>query len=328
MPSQARVIHVDPNYIFQSGVRLGCKGLLMRRTQEGFAVIRLHYSADPDKDAEWVSREKPKFNDAWWQQEMEISPHARSGQLIYPEFDPSIHVIPDSHIPERMCRWMAIDPHPRTPHAFLWIGIDRWSDWYVYRELWPSKVYAKPVNLHDDDEENAYIIREYAETVAYMEGCFIEWSHAETERERGKIIPRNEVGRRTERIIARYMDQAGKGFKATGEGQETEFYSNRYQRFGITCLDPNKSHESGEDAIRMLLKPRKHEVFGDWPRLHVAASCPEIQLEFRRHRYKTTRRFTEEKELRQEPIQARSHMLDLLRYLATAHLQWNERLAS
>lgn len=308
---------------------------MMRRNENGFAVVRLHYSADPEKDEAWVSREKPKFSEAWWEQEMNINAHARSGQLVYPEFDPSLHVIPDERIPDRMCRWMAIDPHPRTPHAFLWIGIDRWSDWYVYRELWPSKAYGKPINLKDDDQDYEYTIREYVEACAYLEGNRIEYKKAETDREigvytRGPML--DGLGRparsKSERIIARYMDQAGKGFKATGEGQETEFYSNRYTRFGMPCLDPIKSHQSGEDAIRMLLKPRRHDVYGDWPRLHIAASCPELQLELRRLRYQQTKRFTGERELKQEAVQYRSHLVDLLRYLSTARLSYIDRLAS
>ena len=322
------MIPVHPNHVFQAPVRRPCPGLMMRRTENGYPVIRLHYSADPEKDEAWVSREKPKFSPAYWDQEFEINAHARSGQLVYPEFDPSIHVIPADRIPSRMCRWMAIDPHPRTPHAFLWVGIDQWSDWYVYREMWPSKVYGKPVNLKDDEEDFNPPIRDYAETVAYLEGNRIEWKREQTDRERGKYIMGNLFNRRSERIIARYMDQAGKGFKASAEGTEEEFYSSRYERFGLSCLDPIKSHKSGEDAIRMLLKPRRHDVYGDWPRLHISASCPELQLELRRYRYKVTRRFSDERELKQEGVEARCHLIDLLRYLATARLSYIERLAS
>lgn len=324
--------------VYSAPVRVPCPGMMMRRTENGYAVVRLHYTADPDKGDEWVSRERPKFSPAWWDQEMEINAHARSGQLVYPEFDATIHVLPDDRIPQRLCRWMAIDPHPRTPHAFLWIGIDRWSDWYVYRELWPSKVYGKPISLKDDEEDESYAIRDYAETIAYLEGNRIEWDRAETDGERGRYLPGkvrlNGRGERfvdlvrSEKIIARYMDQAGKGFRASSEGQAEEFYSNRYLRYGVPCLDPIKSHQSGEDAIRLLLRPRHHDVYGNWPKLHIASSCPELQLEFRRYRYKLTKRFTEERELKQQGVEARSHLLDLLRYLATARLQYIERLAS
>jgi len=296
----------------------------MCRLKTGYPVIRVHYTADPEKDADWAAREKPKFSDAYWQQEYEINAYARSGQRVYPEFDPAIHVIPDEKIPKRGTRYMAIDPHPRTPHAFLWVLIDRWSDWYVYRELWPSVISGIPASLRDDTPENSYTIREYAETLAHLEGNYIEWRNPETDREYG-MYRRNALG---ERIVYRFMDQAGKGFQASSEAEQLETYATRYQRYGIYCLDPKKSHKSGEDAIRALLKPRKHDTYGTWPRLHIAASCVEQRLEFQRFRYKVTRRYNEERELKQEGIEARCHLLDLLRYLATANISHSESLAS
>lgn len=293
----------------------------MRRTAEGIPVVRVHYSADPEKDAAWVAREKPKFSEVYWEQELEIKAHARSGQRVYPEFDPAIHVIPDDQIPKRGCRFQSIDPHPRTPHAFLWVLIDRWSDWYVYREMWPSVSRGISRSIRDDTPDNVFTIREYAETVAVLEGNSLEWKHAETDRERA-VYRRNLTG---ERIVYRFMDQAGKGFRASSEGEELESYSTRYDRFGIRCIDPKKSHKSGEDAIRALLKPRQHDTYGTWPRLHVAASCKETILEFNRYRYKTTRRWNEDRELKQEGVESRSHCLDNMRYLATAGIHYSAR---
>jgi len=296
----------------------------MRRTAQGYPVIRVHYSADPEKNAAWVAREKPKYTETWWQQEMEINAHARSGQRVYPEFERDVHVVKHEDIPKRGCRYMAIDPHPRTPHAMLWVLIDKWSDWYFYRELWPSKVYGAPQTMKDDMEENSFTIREYAETAAQLEGNFLEWRREETDMENA-LYRRKTDG---ERIIYRFMDQAGKGFKASAEGQAEESYSERYDRYGIRCIDPKKSHQSGEDAIRQLLKQRKHDIKGNWPRLHVSEKCPETILEFQRHRYKTTRRWNDERELKQEGVESRCHMLDLARYLATGNITYSFRLES
>jgi hypothetical protein len=301
-----------------------CPGLSMRRTPEGIPVIRVHYSADPAKNANWVAHEKPKYSTTWWAQEMEIQAHARSGQRVYPEFDPVIHVLPPDRIPTRGCRFMSIDPHPRTPHSFLWVLIDAWSDWYIYRELWPSVVCGIPRLLRDDEPDNVFTIREYAETLAVLEGNSIEWKNAETDRERGSYVK----SLQGERIVYRFMDQAGKGFRATGEGEETESYSTRYERYGIRCIDPRKSHKSGEDALRALLKPRHHEIYGTWPRLHVSSDCPETILEFIRYRYKTTRRYSDERELKQVGVESRCHSLDNARYIGTAGLSYTARLAS
>lgn len=291
-------------------------GLSMRRTKNGVAVIRLHYTADPDLTPERIARLRAGYpNDAKWNQEMEIDYMARAGQLVYPEFNEDIHVVPDSLIPKRGCRYMAIDPHPRTPCAFLWVLIDRWDDWYIYREMWPSKKYGEEGDLKDGDEENRFTIKEYAETLAWLEGNHIEWRHPETNKEYG-VYQRQSGG---EKIAFRLMDQAGKGFAATGEAELLESFAKRFARYGIECKDPKKSHQTGEDAIREKLKPRWDHMRGrDWPRLHIAASCVELILQLKNHRYQLTRHVSDERDLKQESSRKRCHLIDNLRYLATS----------
>lgn len=302
-----------------------CAGLTYLETPDGLPVLRLHYSADPKCTPGWAEKERKKYpSQAWWLMEMEMQADALSGQKVYPEFDPAIHVIPHAKIPKRLCRYMAIDPHPRTPHAMLWVGIDGFSDWYVYRELWPSVVYAQPRTLKDDQPENEFVTKEYAETIALLEGNKIEWKYAETDDEMGSYIKRTGG----ERIIERFMDQAGKGFKVSAEGQNPDFFSTRYDRFGIQCRDPYKSHKAGEDSVKDLLKPRRHEIHGGWPRLHISDECPELKLEMLKYRYQKTKSWNEERELKQEGIDNRCHLIDNLRYLATSQIGFISSLVS
>jgi hypothetical protein len=290
------------------------KGVTFRRTAKGHAVIRLHYSADPEMSGERLEREKAKYtSDTKWRQEMEIDWSAKSGALVYPEFSESIHVIPHEEIPRSGTLFMSIDPHPRTPHAFLWVLIDEWSDWYVYRELWPSKMYGSGRRMKDSDEENTYSIRDYAQSIAVLEGHEMEIIHRGMDKEYGKFrrLPGGE------KVMARLMDQAGKAFRASDEASLLETYARRYRKFGISCTDPRKSHGTGEDAIRTLLAKRKHDVKGVWPRLHISTQCPELIYEFKNHRYKTMKSENLEKDLHQDPAEVRSHQLDNLRYIAT-----------
>lgn len=301
------------------------KGLSFRRTKNGIAVARVHWSADPDKTEEWARKEYDGYTDkSFWLQEMEIQYDAREGQRVYPDFDAAIHVIARDEIPPRMTRYMSIDPHPRTPHAMLWVGVDQWSDWYVYRELWPSIICGVPRTLKDTDEENVFTIRDYAETIAVLEGNRMEWHNPETDRE--YAVYRNEPN--GEKIVYRFMDQAGKAFRATGEGQRAESYAERYDRFGIQCQDPLKKHEAGQDAIHKLLKPRLHDLRGTWPKLHISADCPELILEFQKYKYKSMKRPNLEKELYQEGVESRCHLLDNLRYLATADIGYIPTMVS
>ena len=310
-----------------------CRGLLLKRTSAGVPVIRLHYSADPRLTPEVIKQMRAAYSsDAYWNREMEIEYGALDGATVYPEFNAAIHVIPDDQVPRRGCRYMSIDPHPRTPHAFLWLLIDRWSDWYIYRDLWPSIVCGDPRRLRDDEEDHSYTISEYAETVAVLEGNVLRFKNPETDREyalyeRSPYHPQD-PHRSGERIIFRLMDQAGKGFKATGEADLVETYARRYLRYGIQCEDPKKSHQTGEDAVRELLKPRRHDTKGEWPRLHIAQSCKELITEFPLHKYMVTKGASLERDLKQDRAQFRCHQLDNLRYLATSGASYIASLES
>lgn len=313
------------NTFRSANVERPCDGLTFGRTDKGWAVVHMHYSADPERDAKWAVAEREKYtSDADFRKEQEIDPYAKDGSLVYPEFDQTIHVIKHSKIPLRMCRFMAIDPHPRTPHAMLWVGIDKWGDWYFYREMWPSVVYAKPKTLKDTDVENRWKIRDYVETATKFEGNEIIWKNSETPDEYG-LYKQNKAG---EVMLSRYMDQAGKGFQVSGDATESDSYWKRYADFGFICLPPVKSHKTGEDYIREGLRNRAHDRFGNWPKFHVSDQCPELILELLRYRYKNTRRFTPDKELPQEGVESRCHLIDLTRYLASAPLYYTERLES
>jgi hypothetical protein len=168
--------------------------------------------------------------------------------------------------------------------------------------------------LRDTDADNVFTVTDYATSIATLEGNKIKWRHAETDYERGEYVQKNGG----ERIAGRYMDQAAKGFVAQRIGKRELTYWDYYKFSGIRCKESVKSHEAGENAIHELLKPRRHEFKGDWPRLHIAASNRELIAEFPQHRYKTRRTISEEADLKQDARTVRTHSLDNLRYLATA----------
>jgi hypothetical protein len=297
----------------------------MFETKEGHCFIDLDINADNTLTPERLAELHRMFSsEAMWQREICRNAHALSGQKVYPEFDTAVHVVPDENVPRKLVRYMAIDPHPRTPHAFLWIGVDELRDVWAYRELWPSKAYGENRSLRDTDEDNFFTVREYCDVVAQCERNKIDWRKAETSEEYGVYI-RSSSG---ENIVTRYMDQAGKGFKDTESDKPSESLSVTYARYGIGCADPYKSHAAGEDAIRDLLQMRNHSVYGKWPRLHIAASLKELIWELRTHRYRTTRTPTDERELKQQTAEARCHLIDLLRYLATSGATYIPNLVS
>jgi hypothetical protein len=321
-------------------------GLLLKRTAEGHAVLRVHHLADPDKQMAWRIEERKKYtSQAYFDKEIDIKYRALSGQSIYPEFNQAVHVVDDASIPPMLTRYMSIDPHMRTPTAMLWVGIDQWGDWWVYRELWPSAVCGLKKNLKDIDQEpHRYTPHEYVETAAKLEGNKIDWINPETDYEEG-IYRQLRIGdegqarwvgdrlvegiaeRNGEKIVYRFMDQAGKGFQTSGVGQPETFHWSTYVRYGFDLQEPNKKHATGEDAIHELLKLRHHDVYGQWPRIHIARSCKELIVELEMAHYKATS-MTADKELSQQAVDLRTHMIDNLRYLATGEIGYIKSLAS
>jgi len=55
--------------------------------------------------------------------------------LVFKEYDPQIHVVERSGVQPHWYRIMAIDPHPRSPTACLWMAIDEKDRLVVYDEL-------------------------------------------------------------------------------------------------------------------------------------------------------------------------------------------------
>lgn len=253
-----------------------------------------------------------------WQREMMGNPRAMQGSLVFPEFNRAVHVIPANQVPREMTCYCAIDPHPRTPHGVLWLGVDRFGDFYVYRELWPSIAYGILRKVRDDEAENQYPIWQYADTIARLEGNEIEWRYT-----KGTVLgekKNRDSGRYRKRpmgeeIVARYMDQAGKAFRASGEGERVETYNERYRKFGIYCIDPYKRHEAGFDAIRDALKLRPYNN-GFKPRLMIAGDCPELLVEFENFRFMQSSDKLD-KDQNQKTIEFRTHLIDCLRYILT-----------
>lgn len=84
------------------------KGLKIRKNKlNNFNSIKLHYSADPDRDPEnpygqdWYNREKPKYDAIRWNTEMELSRETYGGVGVFSsDFNPAIHVMDKEYKPD------------------------------------------------------------------------------------------------------------------------------------------------------------------------------------------------------------------------------------
>src|SRR5271154_2713107 len=123
------------------------QGVSLRRVPQGqpgagMAVLRLHYSADPERwSPEMVAKLRATYtSDARWNREMEIAYEALEGELLYPEFSRDRNLCQpfDVSDPNYWTLWMALDPHPRTAHAMVWEAFNKHDDRVVCGELWPE----------------------------------------------------------------------------------------------------------------------------------------------------------------------------------------------
>jgi hypothetical protein len=61
-------------------------GMVQRRTRQGTAVMRIHYSADPERGPEWVAQERKKYSSQGaWDREQEIIHEAGGGERVFAE---------------------------------------------------------------------------------------------------------------------------------------------------------------------------------------------------------------------------------------------------
>jgi hypothetical protein len=106
------------------------KGISSRRTRQGVEVVRVHYTADPERGSEWANRERQKYSSQGaWDREQEIVHDAGGGELFFAEIlnryaDKIIIRDPDFEIPPTWKRIAGFDHGKTNPTAALVVAID------------------------------------------------------------------------------------------------------------------------------------------------------------------------------------------------------------
>ena len=287
----------------------------------GIHIFELHYTADPVKgDGEkvfvpelnmelspWAKIQYDAMTDkAMYRQEFEIDFSAKLGTLLY-SLNEEATLEKSFPIPAEWTRYYGLDPHPVVPHASLWCAVDPWGDVWVYRELWPSRIYAQPGNIPEDDTR--YTIKEYCEAVKWLES---------------KDNPEND--KKDEDIFKRVIDYAARAFgQGTSDDGEQPNFQERFEANGLyPFADAKKDHDAGISCVNEWLKPRQVEQVGGTfkpkSRLHIFSDkCPELILQLRTNRYQQlTPILAERQDPTGTPVQKRNHLTDILRYICMA----------
>lgn len=114
------------------------KGIQVRKLDTAYCHVRIHYSADPEKDPAWVSRRSARYGGVdtpKWRREMEIDYTAVQGQPVYPMLS-AVHIA--MRITADMAIYRIIDHGIRHPMACLWMGVARNGDRHIFREYYRS----------------------------------------------------------------------------------------------------------------------------------------------------------------------------------------------
>ena len=119
------------------------KGVSDYITKDGLRVVKVHYSADPDKDVttpegkKWMAKALLGYpgglEGAKWRREMEIDFNAQGGQLVFPQMEEHrdrILISPIKEIPDKWKLYGGFDYAGRGTTAFVVIAHDKKNDDY------------------------------------------------------------------------------------------------------------------------------------------------------------------------------------------------------
>jgi hypothetical protein len=284
------------------------KGLSTRTTKLGFEVLRLHYSADEAKNPEtpegkkWYEEARRGMSEARFRQEYEIDYGALGGQLVFPEFDESIHVV-ENTLPldaYHSTVWLGADPHPRTAHAFLWLAVNKWGGMSVAWSYWPD-------DLNKEREQNGagrLTVKDYVDSL--------------------KLVDDGGLGLKPS---FRVMDVAGKSFNV----DEERSYFDAYRDAGVYFRPAKRNRDlSGYDLIAAALRPTPHTIGSEEvmrPKLTIMAGMgdnDELVRQLKNLRFREWKGLIEDKNPPQEPAEKDRHLVDCLSYVLLEKPFWSD----
>ena len=168
---------------------MSIEGLMKKKNKQGQTVLRLHYTADPDKNPTtekgkiWFEREAKKYlegvNDLKWRREMEIDFSAGSGELVFPWFlEKEKDLVFSPHeLDDTWTFYAGLDWGTRNPTVFevfaespkgIIVAV-----WELYVERMPIKELAKNIKACPFYKKLQWIAGDptlWSETVAKQDG--------------------------------------------------------------------------------------------------------------------------------------------------------------
>ena len=279
------------------------KGIKKWKNRNGFTVLMLHYSADPNKDperlgVEWFKNEQQGTTKALWDKEYEIDFTTKAGKLIYGkeycDFDPSIHLINSFELPEPYELIMALDFGQRNPTCAL-IGA-----WTLDQRLYIIDEYYKP-------ELPSRSSREMFKKFDYLLG-------GKENLDNKSISQKRDIANTYFQIRVIDPTTGHKNRSKVIEGEEIpysileEFYDNGWE-FELGNNDVSAGINRVREYFQLDQDKKAHlYIFRD--------KCINLCTELQTYRYKElTELQAKTRNESEEPVKKDDHALDALRYM-------------
>lgn len=237
---------------------------------------------------EWLDAQKKLPPNVF--QEQYMGDFVRFSGLVYGDFDHQTHIIEPFDIPSYWTRIMAVDPHPNTPTAVLWMAVAPDGAKYLYDELYVGgKTVSEIAQIIWVKEETAHIVQTKAKE-------------------------------KDNKISYRLMDMRAAHVKQTILG--TADIDQQFQREGFFFLKGSGDFESAYQLITKDLRfTRIDAESNEVPSLFVFKNLEETIYEFE-HAVWDEYVGRKERDAKNKPRQLRVHMLDCLKYIYNSNPGW------
>lgn len=274
-----------------------------KNPKNNFAVLMLHYTADPEKDPEregkaWWDNERKGTPKADWNKEYEIDFTTRSGKLIFGkefcDFDVNVHCINSFELPSDVEFLISLDFGQRNPTCAL-IGA-----WTRDNRLYIIDEYYNPALPSVSS-------REMFEQFAYLMG------------DKDKVL---EASKGKKRIYAdntfqlKVIDPTTKSKNRSKVKDGEEIPYSVIEDFYDHGWDFEPGNNDVNSGITRMREYMKIDDTGK-PFLYIFKDkCPYLTWEIQRYRYKEhTEQQEKTRNESEEPIKKNDHAVDALRYM-------------
>jgi len=266
----------------------------------GFHVMMIHYSADPDKDPdrngkEWYEKERLGAPKSVWCKEYEIDFTTKAGKLVfgpeYCDFSSDIHTINSFELGD-VELFLAVDFGQRNPNCALVGAIDRNNVVYIIDEYYNPAIPS--VASREMFDKFGYLMPGYSSNMTIRQKKVLADNTFQI-----KVIDPSTGHKNRTKII---------------EGEEIPY--SVIEDFEDNGWEFERAHNDWDAGITRIREYLRIDNAGNSNLYIFEDMCPNLCWEMRHYRYRENTEKTDRQNNEPEkPIKKNDHGMDALRYL-------------